>query len=114
MEILIGLAISSLIGALIGKYKGHAVLGAVLGFFFGPIGWLIAALSSDDREKCIECGGAVVEGARKCMHCGSLIERMFDVRCPKCGERGEIRESLAREQISCPKCKFVFMASLPH
>lgn len=114
MEILIiGLVISALIGALIGKYKGQAGGGAALGFLLGPIGWLITALSSDARQKCIECGGVVAEGARKCMHCGSTIERMVDVRCPKCGERGEITESRVGGQISCPKCRFVFMAVAP-
>jgi len=109
MEILIvGLIISSLIGALIGKYKGRTGEGALAGFLLGPIGWLIAALFEDRRQRCSECGGVIVEGARKCMHCGSLIERMLDVRCPKCGEGGEIRESLAGEPVSCPKCRHIF------
>lgn len=64
-----------LIGALIGKYKGRTESGACWAALLGPIGWLIVALQEDLRQKCPECGGAVVPGARKCKNCGSVIKR---------------------------------------
>ena len=71
MELLIGWVVCALVGALIGQYKGRVVFGVLLGILLGPIGWLIVALTKDLREKCSECGGVIVPGARKCRHCGS-------------------------------------------
>ena len=71
MEILFVWIGCALIGALIGKYKGRVGSGVVWALVLGPIGWLIVALMQDLREKCPECGGVVVPGARKCKHCGS-------------------------------------------
>ena len=103
--------ICSLIGALIGKSKGRVGSGLIWSFLLGPIGWLIVALMADLRPMCSECGGVIVEGARKCKHCGSDIDRMFDVKCPACGERGQLRESRMDGEVTCPKCQRVFSAS---
>jgi hypothetical protein len=111
MEFFIGWIACVLVGALIGKYRGRTDSGVILAALLGPIGWLAVALMDDKRPKCIECGGVVVEGARKCLHCGSAIERMFDIRCPACGERGKVREACMSEQIECPKCRTVFPAT---
>jgi DNA-directed RNA polymerase subunit RPC12/RpoP len=93
----------------------------------GPGGWLISCLflwifafpyylSVRDelkraQPKCPECGGVVVEGARKCLHCGSPIEELFNIRCPACGAPGQIRASALNEEIRCQRCKKVFPAS---
>jgi hypothetical protein len=63
----------TLVGAVIGKSKGRLDSGVFWSFLLGPIGWLIVALMSDLRQKCPECGGVVVAGARKCKNCGSVI-----------------------------------------
>ena len=63
------------------------------------------------QPRCPECGGVVVEGAHKCIHCGSAVERILDIRCPACREPGQIRESRMNEQIECPVCKRVFPAT---
>jgi hypothetical protein len=93
----------------------------------GPAGWLFSCLllwiiafpyylAVRERLKfaqprCLECGGVVNEGARKCVHCGSIVERMFDVCCPACGEKGQLRESRMSDEIECPACKRVFPAA---
>jgi hypothetical protein len=61
------------IGAMIGNSTGKAAKGAIWGVLLGPLGWLFAAMDKDERIKCPECFGVVVPGARKCLHCGSLI-----------------------------------------
>jgi hypothetical protein len=67
------LIFQTLVGALIGKFKGRVDSGVFWSFFLGPIGWLIVALMTDLRQKCPECRGAVIPGARKCKNCGSAI-----------------------------------------
>lgn len=106
--ILIWVIVGGLVGLLAGRARGRESEGVKIGAVLGPIGWLIMLCSHDKRLRCIECGGVVVEGARKCLHCGSVIERKFDIRCPACGERGQMRESLMGEEIECPTCKRVF------
>lgn len=112
--ILIWVIVGGLVGSLAGRARGRESEGVKLGAVLGPIGWLIMLCASDKRLRCNECGGVVIEGARKCLHCGSVIEKMFDVRCPACGERGRLRESLMNEQIECPKCKRTFAAANAH
>jgi hypothetical protein len=83
--------------------------------FFGGIIVAFVGLgisySAKGKARCLECGGVVVEGARKCLHCGSAIERILEIRCPFCGERGRVRESLLSDQVECPACKKAFPAS---
>lgn len=64
---------SAFIGAAIGEHKGRRSLGCLLGFLLGPLGWAIILCTSDCRRKCPECGGAIPENVRKCMHCGSEL-----------------------------------------
>jgi hypothetical protein len=111
MAFIIGFVICALVGALIGQCKGRPGSGVVWGGLLGPIGWLIVALLTDLRPQCGECGGIIVEGARKCMHCGSVIERMIDVRCPICGEQGKIKEARVNGEVTCPACRRVFSAA---
>jgi DNA-directed RNA polymerase subunit M/transcription elongation factor TFIIS len=75
MEFFVVWVVCILVGALIGKSKGRADSGAIWSAVLGPIGWLIVALQEDLGQKCPECGGTVVPGARKCKHCGSVITR---------------------------------------
>lgn len=75
MEILLGLAVCGLAGAVIGNLKNRMALGFALGFFLGPIGWLITALFPAHGPKCPDCGGIILEGARKCKNCGTVLSQ---------------------------------------
>ena len=77
--VLCGLAVSALIGRLVGQTKNKPVRGAIAGFLLGPLGWLLIAVSGDEHPKCPHCRGNVVARARKCKNCGSHIPR-----CPSC------------------------------
>ena len=41
---------STIVGYMIGKSRGRAALGAVLGFFLGWVGWIIAAVVARSPE----------------------------------------------------------------
>lgn len=102
--------------------------GQLTGFkSMGPAGWLFSCLLlwiigfpyylsvRPDLKRALprypECGGVVVEGARKCLHCGSAVERILEPCCPACGQRRQIRESRLNEQIECRVCQRVYPAS---
>jgi hypothetical protein len=68
-----GIIIGAVVGALIGQLKGRAGAGMFFGLLLGPIGWLIVAVGPNLMPKCPECGGVIVEGARKCKNCGSVL-----------------------------------------
>jgi hypothetical protein len=46
-----GCAFCGFFGAMIGSAKGKGGLGFALGFFFGPIGLIVACLLPDDRPR---------------------------------------------------------------
>jgi len=64
--------IGTAVGFLLGRMKGRPGAGTLWGLF-GPIGWLVVARGSDLRPKCPSCGGVVIVGAAKCLHCGSAL-----------------------------------------
>lgn len=64
------------VGYAIGNAKGNGRLGFWLGLLLGLIGWgivLVVNYSKDNRPKCPECKGAIVEGARRCKNCGVVL-----------------------------------------
>ena len=65
--------IGGLIGLLIGQTKGRAGAGFFFGMLLGPLGWLVVAAGPSLKPKCPDCGGVIVEGARKCKNCGSEL-----------------------------------------
>lgn len=49
--LLVVMAISGMIGSSLGKPKGNESVGGLLGAFFGPLGWVLAAVMEDKRQK---------------------------------------------------------------
>ena len=105
---IIWIVIGGLVGYLAGRVRGREVDGILLGIFLGPLGWLIVLCREDARPKCTECLGVVIEGARKCLHCGSDIDQTIGFDCPACGERGYVRKSILPGPVECPACKKIF------
>lgn len=70
------LAVLGGIGALIAQAKGgSAWVGFALGFFLGPIGWIISALAQGPATKtCPKCAEKVKLAASVCRHCGHQFE----------------------------------------
>lgn len=109
--------IGLLVGWLAGERRGDRYTGAALGVLLGPIGWLITLCGDDKREKCPECGGVLAPGARRCMHCGSVVRLSSEevkekygvqVKCPACGELGFARGIEEGTRIECPVCRRTF------
>jgi DNA-directed RNA polymerase subunit RPC12/RpoP len=110
MVLLYWIFFGCLVGYLAGRARGRESDGLLLGALLGPIGWLLILCGPDKRPKCIECGGVVIAGAVKCSHCGSAVEKLFEIHCPACGDCGQVREARMGERIECPTCKHVFIA----
>ena len=69
------------VGAAIGGLRNHG-WGFCLGFFLGPIGWLLAFLN-DGRPKCPACASRFNPGARICPICRtSLVAQQFRSEFP--------------------------------
>ncbi len=60
----------AIVGAVIGFAKGRWLAGFLWGAAFGPIGWLVIALSKGNLVECPDCGKSNVPSAKSCRHCG--------------------------------------------
>src|SRR5437660_8238121 len=67
---LFGMALSAVIGYLIGARRGIGTAGALMSAFLGPIGWLLAALLTGNLRKCPFCAESVKPDAVVCRYCG--------------------------------------------
>lgn len=70
---LLWMFVGALVGGAIGNLRGRPEAGVGFGLLLGPLGWLIVAVGPDFRPKCPECGGVVVEDARRCKNCGQEL-----------------------------------------
>ena len=70
--LLVSAAVSGVLGSMIGLVNGRTEVGFWLGLL-GPIGWVITYLLDDNRLHCPDCLGVVIEGARKCRNCGTML-----------------------------------------
>jgi len=55
--------------SIIGSQKGEAVTGFLTGALLGPVGVLLALLSSGDRTRCPHCKEPIRKRASVCPHC---------------------------------------------
>ena len=133
--------ILGLVGALIGKRKGRQLGGFCLGFFLGPIGWLLVGFGPDytNSATCPFCAERIKPEARVCKHCGRDIvqpaaqaqapERplpplrpvvppprnptTFKFSCPNCGQRISASSDLSGTDAACPECQFALIVPNP-
>ncbi|MBN2578418.1 MAG: zinc ribbon domain-containing protein [Pirellulales bacterium] len=106
-----GLALSAVIGGLIGRLKGQQPAGVVLGFLLGPLGWLITLLLNDNRPRCPACRGVIDPQASICQHCRISLAQAPKSRtseeepfCVKCGVDGIKSYEFGQLVAVCPKC----------
>ena len=64
------LIVNCVVGYLIGQQKNDVGSAIVVSILLGPIGWLIAGLSSGNLRKCPHCAEFVKPEATVCRHCG--------------------------------------------
>lgn len=61
--------VCAIIAAIIGDKKGEAGIGCLAGFLLGPIGILMALVSTGNRKPCPYCQEPVNKAASVCPHC---------------------------------------------
>jgi predicted amidophosphoribosyltransferase len=101
----------AVVGGLIGLMNGRVLAGLVLGFFLGPIGWLIIFFLEDKRRRCPACRGVIDPKTSICPHCRtSLIapkaNTTFDEEpfCVQCGVDGVKSLEMGQMVAVCPRC----------
>ena len=104
IALLIAMVIGGGVGVLVGAFRGRASEGGAWGALLGPVGWLVVLLRPDLRRRCPACLGPVPVDASRCRHCGGALVAMTAVRCPACGEAGQVPTSDRRAALVCPTC----------
>ena len=103
MELLIGLAVSSLIGLAIGQTRGRSGAGLIVGFLLGPIGWLLILVGPNPkREKEEKDKQAVIQ--RQFALQQAQLEELRKLQTPAHARRGPaLPPPGARETIHIAK-----------
>ncbi len=98
------------IASQVGARKGMAGAGFVQGLMLGPLGIVAALVSRGDRKECPYCRELVHSQATVCSHCCKGIDQVetSEVRCPHCGESGQMNVRLQGSKVECPSCHKVF------
>ncbi len=108
----VGLLVCGLVGALITSSKQGGCAGFLLGFLFGPIGILIAAVMANQsqirqdtnlRYPCPYCAELILRDAKVCRFCGRDVEPLANatlvsplqlnrdyMRCPVCQRKNRV------------------------
>lgn len=73
MEIVLGWFICAVISAAIGSSKGETVSAFIMGIILGPLGILVALLSSGNRIPCPACREKIHKKAAICPHCRTQL-----------------------------------------
>ncbi len=106
MGIFVGLialwSVFGVVGYFIAKSKNRdTTVGCLWGFFLGPIGWLIVALSEDQTAtkssdgralvKCPFCAEMILAEAIVCKHCGKRLSGGGEDQLAKLVEKLEMK-----------------------
>jgi hypothetical protein len=78
--------IGPIVGAMIGSSRNNTIGGAFLGFFLGPIGWVIC-IFFDVRPQCPVCQGRLEQRVSVCPHCQTALIQMASDKYIKAPER---------------------------
>ena len=74
LDLLAYMLLFGVIGLLIGRFRNRLAFGFVVGFLLGPLGWLIVGLMPTAGPRCPACKGVYIQGATKCVNCGTALE----------------------------------------
>lgn len=96
--LVIDAVICSVAGLLTGRTKGRSTEGALLGFFFGPVGLIVTLLMPEQGLRCPFCKAVISAGAEKCRHCASVLPEGWEAAAATGG-----RQQRSRGRV-CPKC----------